>query len=125
MPKRNIVMIQLPAEKPDMCAACPLVGIVPAYLKPKGSQEKYVCMGTNEAITAKGIYVKASVREKKKHPLHRPCDNRWHAWMELPYRRLGISNTAYIQCRIPYEQAQQLKIKFHCKASKMKDHEED
>ena len=123
MPKRNIVMVQLPSEQPDMCANCPLVGLIPAYMKPKGSQEKYVCLGTNEALTAKGIHVSAARRIEQRHPLRRPCDNRWHAWMELPYRRLGVPNASYIQCRIPFEQAQQLKIKFHFKASRTNNEE--
>ena len=115
MPKKNIVQIKLPPEQPDMCASCPLIGLVPPHLKPKGSQEKYVCLGTMDAITAKGIHVKASVREKNRHPLRRPCDYKWHAWMELPYRLFGVSKTAYIQCRLPYENSLQLQITFHKK----------
>jgi len=112
MPKRNIVQIKLPAEKPDCCATCPLVGLVPKHLRQHRSKETHVCLGTMEALTGRGINVRASGRDSN-HPLRRPCDNRWDAWMTLPGRKLGISNVSYIQCRIPYEQGQQLQIKFH------------
>ena len=71
-----------------------------------------MCLGTMEALTGRGIQVRASGRDSN-HPLRRPCDNRWEAWMTLPGLKLGISNVSYIQCRIPYEQGQQLQIKFH------------
>ena len=112
MPKRNIVQIQLPSEKPDCCATCPLVGLVPKHLRQHRSKETHVCLGTMEALTGRGVQVRASNRDSN-HPLRRPCDNRWNAWMTLPGRKLGISNISYIQCRIPYEQGQQLQIKFH------------
>ena len=112
MPKRNIVQIKLPLEKPDCCATCPLVGLVPKHLRQHRSKETHVCLGTMEALTGRGIQVRASGRDSN-HPLRRPCDNRWEAWMTLPGLKLGISNVSYIQCRIPYEQGQQLQIKFH------------
>lgn len=112
MPKRNIIQIQLPAEKPDCCAICPLCGLVPENLRPFGSKETHVCLGTMEALGGRGIRVRASQKDSH-HPLHRPCDNRWHAWMDLPARRIGINNQSYLQCRVPYEQGQQLVIKFH------------
>ena len=106
-------MIQLPTEKPDCCAECPLLGLVPKYVaRPKNSKETHVCCGTMDALTQRGSKVRASGRDAN-HPLRRPCDNRWAAWMTLPGRKLGISNVSYIQCRIPYEQGQQLQIKFH------------
>ena len=111
MPKRNIVQIQLPPEKPHCCATCPLVGLVPKHLRQHRSKETHVCLGTMEALTGRGVQVRASNRDTN-HPLRRPCDNRWNAWMTLPGRKLGISNVSYIQCRIPYEQGQQLQIKF-------------
>ena len=112
MPKRNIVQITLPPEKPDCCAACPLVGLIPKHLRQHRSKETHVCLGTMEALTGRGIRVRASSRDSN-HPLRRPCDNRWNAWMTLPGRKIGISNVSYIQCRIPYEQGLQLQIKFH------------
>ena len=47
MPKRNIVQIQLPAEKPDCCATCPLVGLVPKHLRQHRSKETHVCLGAD------------------------------------------------------------------------------
>lgn len=113
MPKRNIVQIQLPPEQPDCCAECPLLGLVPKYVsRPKNSKETLVCCGTMEAITQRGSKVRASNRDTN-HPLHRPCDNRWHSWMQLAGRKLGISTQTYNDCRIPYECTLQLQIKFH------------
>jgi hypothetical protein len=113
MPKRNIVLIQLPAEKPDCCAECPLLGTMPKYVaRPKNSKETYVCCGILEARTQRGARVRASNRDSN-HPLRRPCDNRWNAWMQLPGRKLGISTQTFNDCRIPYENTLQLKIKFH------------
>jgi hypothetical protein len=113
MPKRNIVQIQLPPEQPDCCAECPLLGLVPKYVsRPKNSKETLVCCGTMEAITQRGSKVRASNRDTN-HPLHRPCDNRWHSWMMLAGRKLGISTQTYNDCRIPYECTLQLQIKFH------------
>lgn len=113
MPKRNIVQIQLPPEQPDCCAECPLLGLVPKYVsRPKNSKETLVCCGTMEAITQRGSKVRASKRDTN-HPLKRPCDNRWHSWMQLAGRKLGISTQTYNDCRIPYECTLQLQIKFH------------
>lgn len=113
MPKRNIVMIQLPPEQPDCCTDCPLLGLVPKYVaRPKNSKETHVCIGTMEALTQRGSRIKASQRDAN-HPLHRPCDLRWRAWMTLPLRRLGVNVDTYRECRIPYEATLQLQIKFH------------
>ena len=113
MPKHNTTPIQLPSEKPDCCALCPLVGIIPKGNRPKGSKETHCCLGTMEALSGRGVHVRASEKDSR-HPWKRPCDNRWQAWMEqLPNRRLYISNIAYVQCRIPFEQSQQLTFKFH------------
>ena len=113
MPKRNIVLIQLPPEQPDCCAECPLLGLVPKYVaRPKNSKETHVCCGTMDALTQRGSKVRASKRDSK-HPLGRPCDNRWHSWMQLPQRKLGITTQTYNDCRIPYENTLQLQIKFH------------
>ena len=112
MPRKNIVQIQLPPEKPDCCAVCPLCGKIPKEMRKKGSRETHVCLGTMEALGGRFINVKASERDSH-HPLKRWCDTRWDAWMSLPGRQIGISYPAYLQCRVPYEQAQQLIIKFH------------
>ena len=113
MPKRNIIQIQLPAEQPDCCIDCPLLGLIPRYVaSPKNSKETHVCLGTMEALTQRGTRVKASSRDVR-HPWHRPCDNRWRAWMCLPQRKLGVNIQYYNDCRIPYECTLQLQIKFH------------
>ena len=112
MPKQLFTKVQLPLEQPSCCAACPLLGLIPQSERPKGSKETHVCLGTMEALTGRGVSVRASNRDTN-HPLRRPCDNRWEAWMTMPGRKIGISNVSYIQCRIPYEQGQQLQIKFH------------
>lgn len=112
MPKRNIVKIQLPPVQPDCCQECPLLGMVPKVLRPKGSKETLVCIGTMEAMTPPTSRVRASKRDSK-HPLHRPCDNRWHAWMTLPMRKLGVGIEQYNECRLPFEQSLQMVIKFH------------
>ena len=112
MPKRNIVQVKLPPEQPACCADCPLVGLVPAHLRPHRSKETHVCIGTMEALTGRGIKVRASGRDKY-HPLHRPCDRVWHAWMELPARKFAIGITQYNELRRPYERTLQLVIKFH------------
>lgn len=112
MPKRNFVSIQLPAVQPDCCADCPLCGLVPNHLKPKGSFETHVCTATMEALTRRFIRVRASQRDSH-HPLHRPCDDRWDAWMQLPGRKFNISTQIYSELRFPYEQTLQLQIRFH------------
>ena len=113
MPKRNIVMVQLPAEQPDCCAECPLLGLVPKYVaRPKHSKETHVCMGTMEALTQRGSKVRASSRDSH-HPLRRPCDSRWHSWMQLQGRKLCVSTQTFNDCRVPYVFTLQLQIRFH------------
>jgi len=113
MPRRNIVQVQLPAEKPDCCAECPLLGLVPKYVaRPKNSKETHVCCGTMEAITQRLSKVRASQRDAN-HPLRRVCDSRWQAWMQLPGRKLGIPVQVFNDCRVPYECTLQLRIRFH------------
>ena len=118
MPKAIFTPIQLPPEQPDRCSRCPLLGKRPQSELTKGQRQAYCCLGvfTHEGfppLTSKGVERSAAAYRKQKRLLHRPCDNRWAAWMTLPGRKLGISNVSYIQCRIPYEQGQQLQIKFH------------
>lgn len=55
MPKHNTTPIQLPAEQPDCCALCPLVGIIPKANRPKGTKETHCCLGTMEALSGRGI----------------------------------------------------------------------
>ena len=96
----------------DCCATCPLVGIIPKVNRPKGTKETHCCLGTMEALSGRGINVRASEKDSR-HPWHRPCDNKWQAWMLFPKRTIHVNSIAYIQCRVPYEQSRQLTFKFH------------
>ena len=89
-----------------------LAGVKHLVARPKNSKETHVCIGTMEALTQRGSKVRASQRDTN-HPLHRPCDNRWRAWLALPGRKLGVNTQTYNDCRIPYECTLQLQIKFH------------
>jgi hypothetical protein len=110
---KNQTLIKLRPSQPDCCADCPLVGLVPSYVKkPKGSKETHVCMATFEALTGRGIKIRASQRDST-HPLHRPCDNYWEKWVQLPGSYLPVPDELYLNSRLPYERTQQLRIKFH------------
>ena len=98
---KNRTPIQLPPEQPDCCFDCP-----------KGSKETHVCLATWEALTGRGIKVRASERDSH-HPLRRPCDNKWEAWMKLPERCFLLQDIVYLHYRIPFENGLQFKIKFH------------
>ena len=111
MPKKTITQITLPDEQPDCCAICPLCGVIPKSMRNGSKYETHVCIGTSEALTSRGINVRASQRDSH-HPLSRPCDARWDAWMLLPGRRLGVSHQSYLLFRLPYEQSLQMIIKF-------------
>ena len=113
MPRKAIIPIKLPASQPDMCAQCPLCGLIPPHQRQKGVRQAYVCLGViGEALTSKGIYSSAADYKSKNRKLHRPCDTRWEAWMQLPGRMFGISYAHYLNYRLPYEQRNQLIIKF-------------
>lgn len=113
MPKLLFTQVKLPANQPDCCVECPLLGLIPDYYdRPKNSKETMVCLGTNEALSGRGSKVRASNRDKF-HPLRRPCDRQWKAWQRLPNRCLPVAIQAYNECRIPYQRKQQFKIKFH------------
>lgn len=111
MPKRNITLVQMPPEKPDCCACCPMCGIIPKHMRKKGSYETYVCLGTMNAMTQRFIRVKASNRDSH-HPLKRPCDDRWDCWMQAPNRKIGVNSIAFLEMRIPYENGLAMQIKF-------------
>ena len=110
-----VQLVKLPEKQPDCCAICPLLGLIPKDKVPPKSYETLVCLGTNEAMTQRASRIRASQRNSK-HPLHRYCDSKWQFWIKQPKRCIGINATMYLQCRIPYEQRQQLTfnfIKFH------------
>ena len=111
MPKKLFIATNLSAEQYDRCADCPLCGLIPEAERKDGTRKKYVCIGTMKALTSKGIWVKASKRDAK-HPLRRPCDQKWNAWMTLPKRRYNINIRLYTKYRLPFEQTIQVKIDF-------------
>ena len=109
----NIQKVPLPPVQPDCCAECPLLGLVPKTVtRPKNSKETHVCLGTMEALTARGSKIRASQRDSH-HPLRRPCDSRWDMWMTFPNRHLPVNKQFFRDCRIPYENTLQMQIKFH------------
>jgi hypothetical protein len=113
MSKQAIIPQEIPMEQPDTCARCPLLGLIPKEQRGKNVRQAYVCLGVlGVALTSKGIHSSAESYRKKNRKLHRPCDTRWHAWTQLPGRLFGISYANYLQYRLPYEQGQQLQIKF-------------
>ena len=78
-----------------------------------GVRQSYVCLGVlGEALPSKGIWTSASEAKQKKRKHRRPCDTRWDAWAQLPGRKFGMSYANYLQYRLPYEQGNQLIIKF-------------
>lgn len=111
---KNKTPIHLPFEQPDCCFDCPLVGLIPKDYrdKPKGSKETHVCLGTWEALSGRGIKVRASKRDVH-HPLRRPCDLRWQSWAKLPGGYFMLPDEAYLQFRLPFEHGLQFRIRFH------------
>ena len=107
-------LIRLPAQQPDCCFECPLCGLIPKDYaeRPKGSKETHVCLGTWEALTGRGIKVRASAKDSK-HPWRRPCDMKWAAWQKMQEHYFPIPDEAYIPYRLPFERGLQFKIKFH------------
>ena len=111
MPKRNFIPTQLAPIQYDRCIDCPLCGLIPETERKEGKRKKYVCMGTMKALTSKGVWIKASKRDQK-HPLHRPCDTYWPAWMTLVRHEFALSMILYTKYRLPFEQSIQPKIDF-------------
>lgn len=111
---RGTTLIKLPPIQPDCCAECPLIGKIPKDQpgRPRGSKENHVCLGTWEAISGRGITVRASQKDVH-HPLHRPCDLKYDTWLQLNDRMFAIPDAAYLKYRLPYEQGLQYQIKFH------------
>ena len=113
MPKKNFIQTPIAAEQYDRCADCPLCGLIPEAKRREGMRKKYVCLGVtpHKALTSKGIWVKASKRDQK-HPLHRPCDERFHAWVTKLKRLFPMRIEDYAEYRLPYEQTLQSRIEF-------------
>lgn len=115
MPKKLFIQIQLAAEQYDRCADCPLCGLIPESERKEGKRMKYVCLGvlypSLQALSSRGIWVRASKRDTK-HPLHRPCDTRWAAWMTLKNRQFALRADVFTKYRLPFEQNLQPRINF-------------
>jgi len=112
MPRSIFYKQQIPPVKPDCCRSCPLLGIIPKDKRKSRSKKIMVCLGTMKAITRESINILESERKGTRHPFHRPCDNKWEAWLQLPGQKIGLSITAYNECRVPYEQQQEYTIDF-------------
>lgn len=102
MPKQLFTKVQLPAEQPSCCAACPLLGLIPPVERPKGSKETHVCLATHDALAGRGI-----VSQHDRHK--RPCDHLWESWPRV----YGVQREHYMRYRVPYDQSKQMVIKFH------------
>ena len=95
--------VQLPPNKPDCCAECPLLGLVPVdYPRPKHSKETHLCLGTAHALSKKKTLLRASQKCDPKHPLKRPCDEHWDMWMTKPRHILEVNRALYRDSRLPY-----------------------
>ena len=84
MPRKIYRDIKLPTEKPDRCADCPLLGLIPDNLRSPDFADRFkslICLGTNAALTKKFSEVRASKKDSH-HPHTRPCDSRWAAWQQ-------------------------------------------
>lgn len=113
MPRKPIIPIKLPMEQPDCCMKCPLIGLIPKNQREPGIRQSYVCLGVlGEPLSSKGVWSSAEEARQKKRKLHRVCDSRWEAWMQLPGRLFGMGYAHYLQYRMPFEQSNQLVIKF-------------
>lgn len=112
MPARPFIKTKMPMEQPDCCALCPFIGIIPKEERPKGSKETRVCITTGEAMSERGSRVRKSQRDSH-HPLRRPCDELWDAWYQAGGGYYGLKKEFYMRYRLPYNQCQQLTIKFH------------
>ena len=112
----NIQKVQLPPTKPDCCADCPLLGLIPKNApRPKNSKETRLCIGTAEALSERKSVKRESESTDPKHPLKRPCDDHWDRWMTYPQRILQVNKALYRDSRDPYMSNLYPPIKFHTK----------
>ena len=110
----NIQKVLLPPTKPDCCADCPLLGIVPKNVaRPKNSKETRLCIGTAEAMSERKSVKRESESNDPKHPLKRPCDDHWDRWMTYPRRIITVNKALYRDSRDPYMSSLYPPIKFH------------
>lgn len=99
----NIQKVLLPVVKPDCCADCPLLGLVPKSVsRPKYSKKTHLCIGTAKAISERKTHIRESQSNDPKHPLERPCDAHWERWMTYPRRIIKVNRALYRDSRDPY-----------------------
>ena len=104
MPIRPFYSQPVPPKKPDRCKDCPFLGIVPQAKRKKGSKLTMLCMATMKAISHESISISEEERRGTKHPHNRPCDGKYHVWLEYPRGIFPLSKQVYRDCRVPYEQ---------------------
>ena len=114
MPKKLFTPMKLPVNKPDCCADCPLIGLIPMSERVKGVRQGYCCLGIFSPegfpkLTSKGIHSSAKAYKAMGRKLHFHCDRLWDAWMTLPGKLFGIPTEVYTAYRLPYEQDQMRK----------------
>lgn len=102
--------VRLSQQQPDCCFDCPLLGKIPdAQCDGKWT---HVCCATGEAMTGRGIKVRASKRDAK-HPWHRSCDGIWKSWWEAnPHHTFMIPLDRFIAWRQPFTFSLGLQINF-------------
>ena len=113
MPKQIFKEVNLPREYPDCCDECPLLGIIPKHLLPKGSRETRLCVALFEAMTAMASRSRRSTKDSH-HPLKHYCHDDWERWQEAPYfGKYPVRKIDYSTYIDPYIASQQRFIKFH------------
>ena len=109
----NIQRVKLPPAKPDCCAKCPLLGLVPKSAeKPKYSKKSHLCIGLQKAMTEDKANKRESECTDPKHPLQRPCDLHWDRWMTYPHQIIKVNKALYRDSRDPYLETRQYTIDF-------------
>lgn len=117
MPKKIYTRVQLPADKPDRCWDCPLLGVIPRDERPAGSKLTHVCLGSRGALSGRGVKVRASEKDSH-HPWRRPCDDKWAVWQTFPGRKLGIDTRWLARYREPFVQSLEMEINYNWKTER-------
>lgn len=114
MPKKVFEYIVIPKNQPDRCRDCPLLGLIPADEREKGSKQTHICMAFihQGGIMAGRFTLSRKSEHDQRHPLHRLCDKKWEIWHD-PRRgysqgKVGIPVEAIVKYRLPFEESLQL-----------------
>lgn len=128
MPRRNLTLITIPLIQPDCCRDCPLCGWVPNDLRAGGRYDSYICVATMTWLSCKTIGNLKSEQDPR-HPMHRPCDDKYIAWSQLPRQRFAVGNEVYNTFILPMERQRQtqliLKFREQARAKRRKKNEEN